>query len=154
MLIHQMFMRKRTILILVIVGIFLAVSFYGWKEYHREAESLHSLPAVATVNAAALISEFENGDAANEKKYLGKVIAVKGNIKALEKDGEGNYTIVLGSNDVMSAVRCSMDSTTYKEVDKLIKGTVVNIKGIFTGFQKDETGLLGSDIKLNRSVLN
>jgi hypothetical protein len=35
----------------------------------------------------------------------------------------------------------------------LQQGAVITIKGAITGFSKDETGLLGSDVQLNRCVI-
>ena len=146
-------MRKRTIVILVIIVALLIAGIYGWNEYNRVSKSLADVTPAVTVDAPGLIREFETGDAGVEKKYLGKVLQVKGNIRQVEKDADGNFTIVLGDAGEMSAVRCSMDTTTNDRLQSIKQGTTVNIKGIFTGFEKDETGLLGSDIKLNRAVI-
>jgi hypothetical protein len=146
-------MQRRTIIILVIVVALLLSFIYGWNEYHRESKSLNSVEAAFSSDAAQLISEFESNDAAAEKKYLGKVLEVKGKVKQVEKDSDGNYTVVLGSASGMSAIRCSMDSTINNELVNIQEGDEVAIKGNFTGYQKDETGLLGSDIQLNRAVV-
>jgi hypothetical protein len=53
----------------------------------------------------------------------------------------------------MSAVRCAMDTLFTNELMTLKKDQTITIKGMFTGFQKDDTGLLGSDIILNRCVI-
>jgi transcription elongation GreA/GreB family factor len=147
-------MRTRTIIILLVVAALLIAGVYGWNEYHRGNESLKNVTAAYTVKADELINEFEKSDAASEKKYLGKVLAVNGTVKQIDKDSDGNYTIVIGSSAAMSAVRCSMDSTISNELMSIKEGEEVAVKGTFTGYQKDETGLLGSDIQLNRAVLN
>jgi hypothetical protein len=46
-----------------------------------------------------------------------------------------------------------MDSTISNELVNIKEGDEVTVKGNFTGFQKDDTGLLGSDILLNRAVV-
>ena len=138
---------------MVIIAAVLVAGIYSWREYNRVTESLAQATPAFTTEAATLIREFENGDAEVEKKYLGKVVQVKGNIKQVEKDADGNFTIVLEDAGGMSAVRCSMDTTINDRLQMIKEGTTINIKGLFTGFQKDETGLLGSDIKLNRSVI-
>ena len=147
-------MRTRTIIILFIVAALLIGGVYGWNEYHRGTESLKNVTAAYTVKAEDLINEFEKSDGTSEKKYLGKVLAVNGTVKQVDKDSDGNYTIVIGTPGVMSAVRCSMDSTISEELTSIKEGEAVSVKGNFTGYQKDETGLLGSDIQLNRAVLN
>src|SRR3954471_16686969 len=109
-------MRNRTLIILVIVAVLAIGGMYGWNEYHRGAKSLTRVEAAFTVGAEAFISEFESNQAAAEKKYLGKVIAVNGKIKQVDKDSDGDYTVVLGSPSTMSAIRCSMDSTMNESV--------------------------------------
>jgi hypothetical protein len=146
-------MRKRTITIILILAALLLSFGYGWYEYHRESKSLSSVEAAYTSDAGKLINEFETGDAAAEKKYLGKVVEVKGKIKQVEKDSDGHYILVMGNDASMSAIRCSMDSSLSDGLASIKEGQEVTVKGSFTGYQKDDTGLLGSDIKLNRSVL-
>jgi tRNA_anti-like len=146
-------MQRRTITILIIIGALLLSFMYGWIEYHRESKSLNNVEAAFSSDAAQLISEFESNNAAAEKKYSGRVLEVNGNIKQVEKDSDGNYTLVLGAASGMSAVRCSMDSTINDELLNIKDGDHVTVRGNFTGYQKDETGLLGSDIQLNRAVI-
>jgi hypothetical protein len=147
-------MRFRTLIILFIIIALLFAGVYGWNEYHRGTKSLDNVTAAYTVKAEEFINEFEKGEAGTEKKYLGKVIAVRGVVKGIDKDSDENYTIVLGSPAGMSAIRCSMDSTINRQLADIKEGEEIAIKGTFTGYQKDETGLLGSDIQLNRAVLN
>jgi hypothetical protein len=146
-------MRRRTFNIILISAAVLASFGYGWYEYHRESKSLSRMDAAYTSDAGELIKEFEAADAAAEKKYLGKVVEVKGKVKEVEKDSDGHYTLVIGNAETMSAIRCSMDSAINSELASIKEGEEVTVRGSFTGYQKDDTGLLGSDIKLNRSVL-
>ena len=74
-------------------------------------------------------------------------------IKKVE-EGSGTGTIVLGDTTDMSAVRCILDSSTAHSITgSLQKGKVITVKGAITGFNKDETGMLGSDVQLNRCVV-
>ena len=146
-------MRRRTLNIILILAALLLSFGYGWYEYHRESRSLSRMDAAYTSDAGQLIKEFEAGDAAAEKKYLGKVVEVKGKIREVEKDNDGHYTLVIGNAETMSAIRCSMDSTINNQLASIKEGQEVTVRGSFTGYQKDDTGLLGSDLKLNRSVL-
>ena len=146
-------MRTRTLNTILILAALLLSFGYGWYEYHRESKSLSRMNAAFTSEAAQLINEFEAGDAAAEKKYLGKVVEVKGKVRQVEKDSDGHYTLVIGNGETMSAIRCSMDSAINNDLALIKEGQEVTVRGSFTGYQKDDTGLLGSDIKLNRSVL-
>lgn len=146
-------MRKKTVIILVILLVIAAAAMYGWNEYHRTNASLVNREASYKVTAGELISEFEKSDTLSEKKYLGKLVQVEGTIKQVEKDESNDYTVVLGESSGMSGIRCSMDTSFKTEAAALKTGDHVIIKGMFTGYQKDETGLLGSDIILNRAVI-
>ena len=106
------------------------------------------------LDAPVLIQEFNSNDIAATQKYLGKIIVAKGTIKEIEKDGKGFYTLVLGMKGDLSSVRCAIDKHHNNSVASLQVGSPAEIKGSITGFNKDETGLLGSDVQLNRCVLN
>jgi len=144
--------KKRTI-IAGIIAIIIIVALYGCYQYNRTVQGLNDISADYTVNATALINEFVTNDSTANKKYLNKILEVKGMIKKVEENS-GTGIVVLGDTTDMSGVRCILDSTTSATAGSLKRGAVITIKGAITGFNKDETGLLGSDVELNRCVLS
>lgn len=141
-------MRKAiiiAILVIVVIGAWLA-----YKEYNRTNENLAQVAAAATTDAASLLRAFESDSAAANRQYLGKVVAVTGPVKAVERE-EGAATIVLGEAGTMSSVRCSMDTTELTNIASIKEGQRVTVKGYCTGFNQDD--LLGSDVLLNRCVV-
>ena len=124
----------------------------GLKEYNRKNQDLSNVKADIKISAADIIHEYEANDSASNQKYLGKVVEVDGNIKKIETDDKGNYTIVLGDTTGLSSVRCSMDSIHQKDAAKLAAGSSTTVRGNCTGFNKDEMGL-GSDVIMNRCVI-
>ena len=146
-------MNKKTIIILIAVIAIAAAGLYAWKEFNRKNEDLTEVKAAFIVNANGLINEFTQNDSASNAKYLGKIVTVEGVVKKVENDDYGHHTIVLGDSVNMSSVRCAVDSTHAADATVLQRGQSVKIKGFFTGFKKDETGLLGSDVELNRCVI-
>lgn len=143
---------KRTLLVVALVAA-AGAAIYGWGEYTRTNEDLSGVKEKYTVEATQLITEFNQNDSAANARYLGHVVAVNGMVKSLEKDNEGKYTLVLGDTTDMSSVRCALDSTHAADATGLQRGESVKVKGAFTGFKKDDTGLLGSDVELNRAVV-
>ncbi|OQP47008.1 hypothetical protein A4H97_05685 [Niastella yeongjuensis] len=141
--------KKRTIIGGIVVVIALAAG-YGWYQYNRTVQGLANVSADFTVNATDLIKEFVSSEDATNKKYLNKILSVKGIVKNVEA---AQNTVVLGDTSDMSGVRCVLDSTANTTVGSLQKGALITIKGAITGFNKDETGLLGSDVQLNRCVI-
>lgn len=141
--------KKKTIIGGIVVVIALTAG-YGWYQFNRTVQGLADVRADFSVNATELINEFVSSEEAANKKYQNKILSVKGMIKHVES---AQRTIVLGDTSDMSGVRCVIDSTASSTIGSLQKGAVITIKGAITGFNKDETGLLGSDVQLNRCVL-
>ena len=146
-------MTKKRIIIGGIVLVLLMATVYGWYQYNRTVQTLSNVDADFSVNATALINEFVSNEDSANKKYLNRILSVKGMIKNVET-GSGTGTIVLGDTTDMSAVRCVLDSSAAGSIaGSLQKGKVITVKGAITGFNKDETGMLGSDVQLNRCVI-
>lgn len=140
---------KRTIL-LIALALIIVLGFYGYREYMRGNKDLQEVAPAATLSAPELIKAFEADSAGANKSYLGKILAVSGTVKSVEKE-EGAATITLGEPGTMSSVRCSMDTAHLAAVAGVQEGQAITIKGACTGFNQDE--LLGSDVVLNRCVL-
>jgi len=130
----------------------LAAGLYGYKEYNRRNKDLANVRADMKMNSADLINAFKKNETEANKNFLDKVIQVEGTVKEVIKDEKGYYTLVLGKDDEMSSVRCSMDTVHQQESGSVSKGNGISLKGICTGFNADE--LLGSDVILNRCVIN
>ena len=143
-------MKKRTIVAAIGIAI-IAGAWFGYGEYNRKVKDLSNVQAQITMPANELIGAFEKNENAANAQYLDKIIAVKGNVKTVEKNDRGQYSIVLGNAGAMSSVRCSMDSVHVKEIVNIKEGEEVIVKGACTGFNADE--LLGSDVILNRCVI-
>ena len=135
----------------IVVVILMAV-IYGWYQYNRTVQGLTDARADYSVDASALIQEFISNEEVAQKKYLNKILSVKGTVKGIEP-GENTGTVVLGDTTDMNGVRCVLDSTANVTTGPLQRGAVITINGAITGFNKDETGLLGSDVQLNRCVI-
>ena len=146
-------MRSKALPLVVMVIAAIIAGVYTCREFNRKNARVDELKAAYEVQAADLINEFNQNDSAASKKYLGKVVTVKGQIKKIDHDQDGYYTLVLGDTSALSSVLCAMDTTQHVDAANLNKITSVSVKGYFIGFEKDETGLLGSDVKLNRCIL-
>jgi len=140
---------KRIVTIVILI-VLVTAGLYAYKIYTGKVKNLQDVKADVTVTDTNLIAAFEGDSAAANKQYLGKVVAVTGNIKSIEK---GSGTIVMGSGESMSSVRCSLDTNFVKKVTGLNIGNRITIKGACTGFNPDELGL-GSDVVLNRCVIS
>lgn len=145
-------MKKKTLIILSIIAFGLAGGgWYAYTEYTRKVKDLTKVKADMGMTASSLIQAFETNEQKANADYLDKVISVSGKVKAVEKNDQGHFSVILGEEGSLSSVRCSMDSAHQQDVVSLTKGSPVTLKGACTGFNSDE--LLGSDVILNRAVL-
>ena len=146
-------MSSKTLLLVVMVVAAIMAGVYTCREFNRKNANVASLKPAYEVQASDLIKEFNENDSNATKKYLGKIVTVKGQIKKINHDEEGYYTIFLGDSAGLSSVLCAMDTTHRVDAANLNQTSSVSVKGYFIGYEKDETGLLGSDVKLNRCVI-
>jgi hypothetical protein len=146
--------RKSTQYILLALLIIAGIGgIYGYKEYNRTAKDIALVAPAFTTSSNVIVDEFTKNDSIANVKYLGKTIAINGLLKTIDKDENGFFTIVMGDTTSSTSVRCSMDSIHNNEASSLKAGTQINVKGICTGYNKDEMGL-GADIILNHSCIN
>ena len=144
-------MKTKQIILLAILIVVAIVAWYGYKQYTRKNTDLAYAKADVETTTTDLIKSFETNEKLANEKYLDKIIELTGEIKEINKDEKGYYTVVLGEENSMSSVRCSMDSAHQQNVLSVNQGDQVSVKGACTGFNADE--LLGSDVILNRCVL-
>lgn len=141
---------KYKIILLASALIVIAAGAYFY--VNRKTQSLTDSNADFKISAVKFLEEYSSAQVLSDKKYLGKVIQVEGNLKEIERDDKGSLTFVLGDLASMSSVRCSIDTTVVIDESAYPVGTAVSLKGECTGFNADDLGL-GADIVLNRSVI-
>ncbi len=141
---------KYKIILLASALIVIAAGAYFY--VNRKTQSLTDSNADFKISAIKFLEEYSSDQVLSDKKYLGKVIQVEGNLKEIERDDKGSLTFVLGDLTSMSSVRCSIDTTVVIDESAYPVGTAVSLKGECTGFNADDLGL-GADIVLNRSVI-
>lgn len=140
----------KKIILLVLVIVMAAVGFYAYREYNRTNKDLKNVTADFTMDAAALIASFEKDSSSANKKYVDRLIAVSGHVKAI--DAQGNPVVIaLGESGQMSSVQCSMDSAYAKDYKTIKEGDALTVKGMCTGGRTEE--LFGTDVILNRCVI-
>lgn len=141
---------KYKIILLATALIVIAAGAYFY--VNRKTQSLTESRADYKISAIRFLEEYNSDQLLSDKKYLGKIIQVDGNLKDIEKDDKGFLTFVLGDLTSMSSVRCSIDTMLVIDESAYPVGTAVSLKGECTGFNADDLGL-GADIVLNRSVI-
>lgn len=143
---------KKIITGLIVLAIGISAWYYVGSEINRKSPSMLSISEDFETSSVKILNEYNEDQSKADKKYLGKIILLSGNIKSIETDEKGFHTMVLGDSTSMSSVRCSMDNAIAINKSTLLAGTEVVLKGELTGYNPDEMGL-GADIVLNRCVI-
>jgi hypothetical protein len=141
---------KRRIIYLTVLIIFSVTGIYMYTEYNRKNKDLLKERTAFTIDAASLISAYEQNENLFHKQYTDKIITVRGMIKKIDAN-ENPVVIALGSSDGFSSVQCSMDSTHAQLYTTIKEGQMAALKGIVTGGRTEE--MFGTDIILNRCVV-
>ena len=103
--------------------------------FKKAPDSVGSQKADFKLTISTLVSDFENNEAAADKKYPGKIIQVKGPVSQITSDSTG-ISLYLKEKDQMSGVICNFAS---EEIDttKIHKEDTVVVKGICSGYLMD-----------------
>jgi hypothetical protein len=141
---------KNKIISIAVAFILIAVAAYYY--VNRKTQSLTDRRADYKISAIKFLEEYSADQVLSDKKYLGKIIQVDGNLKEVDVNDSGFLTFVLGEVGTMSSVRCSVDTSLILDQSTYKVGSAVSLKGECTGFNADELGL-GADIVLNRSII-
>lgn len=127
-------MKKWLILLIMAVLLAGATGFYLYNKPHK---NIAAADADFTVDAAALVKEFETDETAANTKYLDKIIVVKGKVASTEITSEGMINIALATDSEIATVSCAMLPGENKEASDIKVGDEVTIKGLCTGMLMD-----------------
>ena len=122
---------KKTTVIVLVAAIATA-AIIGYKKYNAGPEDIKSAKAL-TVSAAILLNDYSNNESEANKKYIGKILAVTGEIKEISKNQEGQTVVTLKTSDPMNTVNCTMEG----EAKGFTNGKTVTLKGMCTGYMMD-----------------
>jgi hypothetical protein len=141
---------KNKIITIAVAFIVIAVAAYFY--VNRKTQPLSDSKADYEISVIKFLEEYSADQVLSDKKYLGKIIQVDGNLKEIDTTDSGFLTFVLGEEGTMSSVRCSVDTSLILDQSNYKIGSAVSLKGECTGFNADDLGL-GADIVLNRSIV-
>jgi tRNA_anti-like len=117
---------------MLVLALVITAAVIGYNKYTAGPDDIKSARALA-VTASGLLQEYSNTEVEANKKYIGKIIAVTGEIKELGKNQEGQTIVILNTGDPMNSINCTME----EQAVQLQPGTTVTLKGLCTGYMMD-----------------
>jgi hypothetical protein len=126
-------MRKK---IFFSIGILmLCIAAYAFYLYSKPHTSVAAIAPAVTLNASDLYAAFAQNEADANKKFIDKVILVKGTVGDVSRT-DSTLTVQLESNNIAGGVSCNiLDKNTTTLAIK--NGQPVSIKGRCTGYLAD-----------------
>jgi len=120
----------------ILIGLVLAAVIggsIGYYMYNKPVDKMAQMTADENVSAEQLFTDYETDEMAANKKYLDKVLVVKGQVVKTKKD-ESKATILLDTGDMLANIMCQMENI---DIDLPTEGSTVSIKGLCTGYLTD-----------------
>lgn len=115
------------ILLLILVGVIIGLT--QWYKPHRKVEGEQGI----VISADSLIAAYDDDEAAADAIYLNKTIAVHGTVAKVDKNQDGQPTVLFASTDPLASVFCTM-----RDKDAVVNsGKTVVIKGFCSGHTTD-----------------
>jgi tRNA_anti-like len=126
-------MRKKYFFGIGIVLLCLAIlGIYSVFKPHHNVEGESS---AASFSALELYNEFQHNETAADKKWVGKVLEVKGIISSVSEAGKYESVNLAATTD--GGINCSFLKKDLDTDTRFSKGDSITIKGKCTGFLMD-----------------
>ncbi len=131
---------KKILLALLAIGLIgAAIGYYQW---NKPKEDMAASKAEASITAPALLTEYNADENAANAKYLGKTIAVSGEVKETTTE-DGTIKVMLNTGQDFG-VYCTLDSLAKHPRTTFPVGENITLKGKCDG--------LNLDVQLSRCV--
>ena len=132
-------------MLVIVLLVVLFIGMYAYKEFYRKPAELNNLEPFEHLTASDLCTLYSNYEDSANKKYLGKIIEVSGCVIEVENQQDTLLSIFFGDTLQTARVSCLMDKNSISAAKKVVRGDLIKIKGICTGYLMD--------VELNRCVL-
>jgi tRNA_anti-like len=126
-------MRKKYFFGIGIVLLCLAI--LGIHSIFKPHQNVEGESPAASFSARDLFNEFQHDETAADKKWVGKVLEVKGVISSVSEAGKYESVNLAATSD--GGVNCSFLKKDVDSSTGFIKGDSITIKGKCTGFLMD-----------------
>jgi len=123
--------------IIIVIALITAIAFSAYyyifiysSNNHRQVQSETAI----AITSDSLVAKYQADEKLANSLYLNKALAVTGNLLSIDKNQEGNTTLVIGRSDSFSNV--SVTLTNNAPITQKV-GTPITIKGLCTGALSD-----------------
>ncbi|MDX5348654.1 MAG: OB-fold putative lipoprotein [Hymenobacteraceae bacterium] len=123
--------------ILIALGLIVVLAAgIGYSIINKPHKNITKAESDFVVTAPKLLQDFKDNEAEANKKYLDKVVKVKGAIQSVSKEEGGMYSVMLATGDPMSGVSCTIEQQQENNFNYQ-SGDSITLKGVCTGMLMD-----------------
>lgn len=112
----------------------------------QQKRSRPGATAKYSVSSNVLQQQFSADEQIATITYLNSVLAVDGIVKSVEKNHNGDFTVLIGDTVSNVVIRCAVEKSYNEEASALHTGVAATFKGICKGFNVDK--LAGLNVML------
>ncbi len=133
---------------LVIIVAILSIAGFLVKKYYvdKKTTNVNDEKTEIKITAEQLLKEATTNDTATTKKYTNKILSINGIVKSIIPNDSASV-VNLGDTTI-STIICQVDTRNNATAKNLKEGTVISIKGRFTGISNDTDLDLGYSVQL------
>lgn len=122
--------KKISFIVLLVAAI---AGGFGLYQYYKPVSSLATVTPEFSTDAHSLFNDFLIDEDAANKKYLGKVIEITGNVKNSIAADSMKYVVGIDAGDEMFGVSCEVNTEKNPSVKNLKTGDKIKVKGTCSG---------------------
>ncbi len=126
---------KKYLIYIILLG--LIGAGFGFYIYNKPHKNIKNIKVDFKIEASQFLAAFEENESEANTKYLDKIIEVRGTVREVNSDEEGNISVILDSENELSGVICQLDNLTTHKRTNFNPGENVAFKGICTGMLMD-----------------
>ncbi len=127
-------MLKKILLFLVVAGVI--GGSVGYYLFNKKVRSMADETSQIAVNAEQLFTAFDTDEAAATAKYVGKIVAVSGQVRESSKMEDGTPKVILETGSAFG-VLCEFDPNTRHARTEFQPGETLTLKGECAGLNLD-----------------
>lgn len=116
------------IIFLVFIAATAGLYFY-WNKPHRNIETETAI----TVSSVSLFEAYAKNETLANANYLDKSLLITGEVSDFKTNQNNKPVVSLKTNDLIFSVQCTFSDSTFK----VVKGSVIKVKGLCTGLIGD-----------------
>jgi len=105
-------------------------SLYGIYLFNKKPVNTREHNADFEISASDLVKDFSDNEEMATKKYVDKILVVRGQIKEINTSAS---TLFLDGSDPLTTITCSLYADEANQLKKIKLGDLVQVKGKCTG---------------------